>query len=106
MDPGPRFAVGRLESANFMVALQRQRNLVETLQQAFASARINFEPMLFARRRDNRLPLQINADPSRPLREPDLGGQAIDNLLVDDNGKNSVLKAVGKENVAETRTDD
>src|ERR1700730_14763546 len=106
MDPWPRSAVGCLKGANFMIALQRQCDLVEPLQQAFAAARINFEPMLLARWRSDRLPLEVDTNPSGPLCECDLRGQAIDNLLIDDNRKNSVLKAIGKEDVAETRADD
>src|SRR5271169_4975375 len=100
MNPGPCCMVGRLKGANFMVALQRLRNLIEALQQAGATARVDLEPMLLARRRGNRLALEVNADPTRPLCEFDLRGQTIDNLLVDDNGQNSGLKAVGKEDVA------
>src|SRR5271169_5821123 len=106
MDPGPCRAVGCLKGANFMVALQRLCNLVETLQQAVAAARVDLEPMLLARWRGNRLALEVDADPSRPLREFDFRGQTIGNLLVDDNGQNSVLKAVGKEDVAKTRAND
>src|SRR5271155_6134846 len=102
MDPGPRCPVGCLKGANFLIALQRQCDFVETLQQTFASARVDLEPMLLARWRGNRLPLKIDADPSCALRELYLRSQALDDLLVDDNRKNSVLKAISEEDVAET----
>src|SRR5437868_14442045 len=105
MNPGPRDAVSRLKSANFVVALQCQCHFIEALQQAITPAWIDFESVRLAHRRSNRLSLEIDADPSRALRELNLRGQAIDNLLDDDNGKNSVLKAIGKKDIAETRAD-
>jgi len=57
-------------------------------------------------RHGDRLRFQIDADPPSSLRGFDLRGEAIDNLLVDDNRENPVLKAVGEEDVAKTRADD
>ena len=48
MYPGPLGPVGRLKCADFGIALQRQRNFVEALKQALATARINLEPVLLA----------------------------------------------------------
>ena len=46
MDPWPRGAVGGLEGPDFVVALQRQRDFIEPLQQAFAPPRIDLETVL------------------------------------------------------------
>ena len=63
MDPRPRCAVGGLKGPDFVIALQRQRNFVEPLQQAFAPSRINLEPVRLSGRRNDRLFLEI--DPRR-----------------------------------------
>jgi len=68
MNPGPRRPVGSLKASDFVVALQRQRNLVETLQETFPPARINLEIVPLSRRRSDRLRLKIDADPPCPLR--------------------------------------
>ena len=40
-----------------------------------------------------------------PLRQFDLRGEAIDDLLVDDDRQDAVLEAVGEEDIAEARAD-
>src|SRR5579872_1041821 len=61
--------------------------------------------MLLARWRGNGLLFQIDADASRPLAEFDFGGETIDNLLIDHNRENAVLKTIGEENIAKSRPD-
>src|SRR5580692_13185564 len=99
-------AIRCLESLDFIVAPQRLQDLIEALKKTGAAARIDLKTVFGSRRRCDRLRLQIDADPPRPLREFDLGGKPVDNLLVDDDGQDAVLKAVGEENIAEARTDD
>src|SRR3954451_16957890 len=101
MDPWPRGPVGGLEGPDFVVALQRQCDFIEALQQAFAPPGVDVETDLFSRRRDNRLRLEIDADWSCALREFDFGGEAIDDRLIHDDRQYAVLKAVGEEDVAE-----
>src|ERR1700742_363061 len=106
MDPGPLGAVSSLEFSNFGVALQRHGALCEALNHSGATPRVDLEAVLFARGRRDRLLFQIDADPAGALRLFDFGGQTIDNFLVDDDGKNSVLEAIGEEDIAEARADD
>src|SRR6267142_315731 len=106
MDPGPFRPVGRLKGADFVIALQCQRDFIETFQQAGATARIDCKIVPLSRRRDDRLLLQVDADTPGTLGLLHLGGKAIDNLLVDDNRQDAVLEAIGKEDVAKARTDD
>src|SRR5260370_31757394 len=105
MDPWPRCAVSDLKGPDFVVALQRQCDFIEPLQQAFATSRINLEPMRLSGRRNDRLFLEIDADAPRALRDLDLRREAIDNRLVDDDRQYAVLETVGEEDVAEARTD-
>jgi len=83
-----------------MVSLQRQRNLIKPLQQSLPAALIDFEGVLSARRCSDGLRFEIDADPTRSLGSFDLGRQVINNRLVDHDGQDSVLKAVGKKDVA------
>src|SRR5579862_2088154 len=106
MYPGPILAVGHLEGANFGVALQRELDLVKALQEAGAAARVDLEAMDFSGRRDDRLFFQIDRNAPRALALLDLHREPIDDLLVDDDGEDSVLEAVGKEDVAKARADD
>jgi hypothetical protein len=43
MNPGPRGAIGGLKSADFVIALQRQGDFIETPKQSCAPARIDLE---------------------------------------------------------------
>ena len=43
VDPGPLRPVGRLKGADFVIALQCQRDFIETFQQARAPARIDLQ---------------------------------------------------------------
>ena len=106
MDPRPLGAVGGLEGPDFVVAPQRQRDFVEAFEQSGAAARIDLETMPLSRRRGDGLLLEIDADAPRALGVLDLGGEAIDDLLVDDDRQDAVLEAVGEEDVAEARADD
>ena len=101
MDPGPLIAVRGLESPDFVVAPQCQQDLIETFEQSGAAAGVDFKTVLLSRRRRDGLRLKIDADASRSLRVLDLRGKAIDNLFIDNDGEDSVLEAVGKENIAE-----
>src|SRR5215471_4671668 len=101
MDPGARRAICRLKSANFVVALQGQRDFVETLQQPFAASRIDFEVVPLSRWREDRLCLEIDADFPGALCRFDISRQGVDDVLLDHNRKNSILKAVGEKNIAE-----
>src|SRR6478752_8137691 len=105
MNPWPSGAIRCLKGADFIVALQCQCDLVETLQQPLAPPRIDLEGVVLSGRRENRLRLKIDTDPSCPLCCLDVGRQRIDDFLVDNDGENSILKAVGEEDIAETRTD-
>ena len=100
MDPWPRCAVGGLKGPDFVIALQRQCNLVEPLQQAFAPSRVNVKTACRSGRRRDRLLLEVDANASRPLRDFDFRGEAIDDRLVDNDRQNSVLEAVGEEDFA------
>src|SRR5665647_3314058 len=106
MNPRPLGAVGRLKGADLLVALQRQRDLVEAFEQPGAAARIDLEMESLSRGRGDRLCLEIDANAPRALRVFDLSGKAIDNFLVDRDGEDAVLKAIGKEDIAEARADD
>jgi hypothetical protein len=50
VDPGPFGPVSRLKGADFVVAPQCQRDLVETFQQSDATARIDRKIMSLSRR--------------------------------------------------------
>src|SRR5579863_6993771 len=106
MYPGPILAVGDLKGANVGIALQRQLDLVEALQEAGAAARVDLEAMDFSGRRRHGLLLQIDRDAPRPLALLDFHREAIDDLLVDHDREDSVLEAVGEEDVAKARADD
>ena len=106
MDPGPLRAVRRLKGPDFVVALQRQQDFIKTFEQSGSPPRVDLETVSFSRGRRDGLLLQIDADTPCPLRVLDLRRQSIDNLLVDDDGKNSILEAVGEKNIAEARADD
>src|SRR3569832_840152 len=106
MNPGPLGPVGGLEAANFAVALQGERDFVETLQKAVAAARIDLEAMHLSRWRSDGLFFEIDRDAARALAMLDFHGKRVDNLLVNDDGQDADLKAIGEEDVAEPRTDD
>src|ERR1700688_2354140 len=105
MDPWPRGAVGGLEGPDFVVTPQRQRNFIKSLQQARAPARIDLEAVFLARRRDDRLRVEINPDAPGTLGDLDLCGEAVDDFLVDNDRENAVLEAVREKNVAKARAD-
>src|ERR1700742_640084 len=105
MNPGPLGPVVGLKGANLAVALQRQRHLVETFQKACAAARIDLEAMHLPRRRGDRLLFQIDSDAARALAMLDFHGKRIDDLLVDDDRQNAILKAVGEKDIAKARPD-
>jgi hypothetical protein len=86
VDPGPLCAISHLKGPDFVVTLQCQGDFVETSKQPGAPARINLEAVPLSCWRGDRLFLEIDTDTPRPLREFDLCGKAIDNLLVDDDG--------------------
>src|SRR3954451_19765144 len=98
MYPGAPCAVGCLKRRNLMLAPQRQRDFIETVEKSGAAARIDLKTVPHSRWRSNRLLLQVDANAPRALRVLDLRGKTIDNLLVDDDGQDSVLEAVGEEN--------
>src|SRR6185312_3318409 len=50
-EPGAGRAILRLKGADFVAALQRQCDLIETLQQTLAPPRIDLERVVFSRRR-------------------------------------------------------
>src|SRR5665647_1533856 len=100
MNPRPLSAVGRLKGADLLVAPQRQCDLIETFEQPGAAARTDLEMESLSRGRGDRLRLEIDANAPRALRVFDLSGKAIDNLLVDHDGEDAVLKAIGEEDVA------
>src|SRR5882757_7659589 len=106
MYPGPPRTIGRLKGSNFTIPLQRQRDLVEALQQALAAARINLEGVPLSGWRYDRLRLEIDADLARALRRLDVGRERVDDLFLNHDRKNSVLKAIGEEDIAKTRADD
>ena len=96
MDPGPLRPVGRLKGADFVVALQCQRDFIETFQQACAPARIDCKFVPLSRRRDDRLLLQVDADTPGPLGLLHLRSKAIDSRFVEDNRQDAVLEAIAK----------
>src|SRR3954470_23132963 len=106
MYPGPLGAVGGLKRLNLMLPAQGQRDFIEAFEKPGAPSRIDLETVPRSGWRGNGLLLQVDADASGPLRVLDLRGEALDDLLVDDDGKDPVLKAVGEENVAEAGADD
>src|SRR3984957_14792435 len=106
MNPGSLFPVSRLEGADFVIALQRLRDFVEPTEKPFTATRVDLKTMGFPRGRGDGLRLQIDSNPPRPLRALDVGGKPVDDLLVDDDGKDAVLKAVGEENIAKAGADD
>src|ERR1700676_3676484 len=101
MYPRPLCAVGRLKGTDFVVALQRQRDFIETLQQRGAPARVDLEMVPRPRGRDDGLLLQIDANAPCPLGAFDLRGETIDDFLVDHDGENTILKAVREKDVDE-----
>jgi hypothetical protein len=50
MDPGPQRTIGRLKGADLTIALQSQSHFVETLQETFATAWIDREPVALSGR--------------------------------------------------------
>src|SRR5262249_57050246 len=103
MDPGPRGAIGFLERADFMVALQGQHYFVQSLQQALTPARIDVETQRFALWRRDGLRFQIDRNLSRSLRRLDLRGKIFGGLLLDNDGQDAVLEAIGEEDIAKAR---
>src|SRR3979409_1199604 len=97
MDPWPRCAVGGLEGLDFVIALQRQRNFIKPLQQALTSSRIDLKVVRLSGRRNNRLRFEVDADAPRALRDLDLRGETLGDLLVDHDRQNSILEAIGEE---------
>src|ERR1700733_14938241 len=106
MNPRPLGSVGGLKGADFGVALQRQRDLVEAFEESCTTARVDLEAMHLSRGRSDRLLFQIDADATRALAVLDFHRERIDDLLVDHDRENSVLEAVGEEDIAEARADD
>src|SRR5450756_963649 len=100
MNPRPLGAVGRLKGADFVVALQCHRDFIEASNQSGTAARIDLEADLFSRRRCDRLRLEIDADAARPLGMLDLRRETIDDALVDHDGEDAVLKAIGEKYIA------
>jgi hypothetical protein len=100
MDPWPRCAIRSLKIPDFVIALQCQRDLVEPLQEALAPSRIYLERDLLSGWRDNRLRLKVDADSSGALGDLDFGSKRVDDLLVDHDREDAILKAIGKEDVA------
>src|SRR5579871_5029478 len=105
VNPGPRGPVAGLKGANFVVALQRQCDLVEALQKTGAPARIDLEAMHLPRWRGDRLLFEIDSDAARALAVLDFHGEGIDNLLVDHDRQDAVLEAVGEKDIAKARSD-
>src|SRR5690349_16823033 len=106
MDPGPRIPIRRLKGADLAIALQGERDLVEPLQKAFAAPRIDLEFDLLAGGRKNRLRRKVDADAPGALRRLDIGGKLVHDLLVDDDGQDTVLKTIGEKDIAKARADD
>src|SRR5205823_9505787 len=106
VDPGTFGAVGRLKGADFVIALQCQRDFIETFQQPRAPARIDGKFVPLSRRRQDRLLLQVDADAPGTLGLLHFRSKAIDDRLADDNRQDTVLEAIGKEDVAKARADD
>jgi hypothetical protein len=106
VDPRALSAVSRLKGSDFVVAPQRQCDFVDTFEQPGAAARVDLETMLLTRRQSDLLLPEIDTDPPGALRGLDLSREAVDNRFVDDDRQDSVLKAVGEENVAEARPDE
>ena len=95
-----------VKGADFVIALQCQRDFIETFQQPGAPARVDCKIVSLSRRRQDRLLLQVDADTPGALGLLYFRGKAIDNRLVDDNRQDAVLEAIGKEDVAKARADD
>src|SRR5689334_11242836 len=106
MDPGPRRAIHSLERLDLVTALQCECDLVEPLQETFATPRINLEGVGLSRRRNDRPRLKVDADTSCALSGFDLRCKCVDDLLVDHDREDPVLKTIGKEDIAKTRADD
>ncbi len=106
VDPRPAYLVGLLKCPDGVVAAQGEQDLVEPLDEAHLPPRIDIEAVDLAGRRSDRLRFEINRDAARPLTCLDLGCEAIDQGLVENDRQNAVLKTVGKEDVAEAGTDD
>src|SRR5579862_9903407 len=101
MNPWPLGLVGRLKGADLGVTLQRQLNFIETLEETRAPARVDLEAMHLSGRRSDRLLLKIDTNTTCALALLDLHCEAINDLLVDDDGQDTVLETVGKKDVAE-----
>src|SRR6476646_4198116 len=100
VDPWAAGFVGFLECANGIVPSQRQHDLVEAFEEASPAAGIDVEAMDLAGGRRDGLRLKVNRDAARALAFLDLGHEAIDDGLVDDDREDAVLEAVGEEDVA------
>src|ERR1700753_457456 len=100
MNPGSRRAIRGLKRLDFAIAAACQRDLVETLPETFTPPRIDLERDLLSRWRDNRLRLEVDAYSSGALSGFDLGGKSVDDLLVDHDREDAILKAICKEEVA------
>src|SRR5579871_5406092 len=106
MNPRPLGAVGGLKGANFGVALQRELDFIEALQEPGAAARIDLKAMHLSGWRGDRLLLQVDRHAACALTLLDFNRKTIDDLLVDDDGQDSVLETVGEKDIAKTRADD
>src|SRR4051794_6684362 len=100
MDPRTLRAIRSLERPDFVVAPQRELDLIETVEQPGAPARVDLEMVARSRGRGDGLLVQVDADTPGALGGLDFGGKAVDHRLVDDDRKNAVLEAVGVEDVA------
>ena len=69
MYPRPRRAVSCLKGADFVVAPQCKQDLIKALENTGAAAWIDLEMVLLPCWRNDRLPLKIDADAARALRE-------------------------------------
>src|SRR5579864_4790120 len=94
MNPRPLRPVGGLEGANLAVALERQFDFIETLQETSAAARIDLEAMHLSRWRRDGLFFEIDADAPSALALLDFHRKPIDDLLVHDDRQDAVLKTV------------
>jgi hypothetical protein len=103
--PGADGTISGLERLDFVIPSQGQRDFVETSKEPLAPPGINLEATLPSRRRGDCLGFEVNTDPARALRCLDLGRKFIDNLFVNNDRQDAILKAIGKENISETAAD-
>src|SRR5260370_35694491 len=105
LQPAQLLGLAALEGGDVGIVAERERDLVEPLEQAVLAESIDFEAVHVARGRGQFLAIAIDGEVrARLLRKPGLQGSHLRGRQHD--RQQPVLEAIVEENVAEARRDD